>query len=536
MCCCVNWVRNAVASLYESYSSFASGVIGESFFGFSEFLTGLALLMIVWSTTEYKYRFRLYISRLSKNALFVMTIAVGLVTLGCDFVASLGVITHLTQFVIQLICALCLFSFVMYWVKNVFLSPPVFNESNCEKFATEFVFVCESGSDEELNFLAQEIIFSLPNIVHFAHKYDFGKNEFTEVEKQVYRIISRMSTERFCCAAVRGYFGRVLFGCLKAEKKFNVGLETFAENYITELLRWDGSFIFRESDSRNAYLWARQPCITEIYGSKDLLVGMNGLIRPDYSLTRDWNYKQVHAYVAILTKAFDACYGAPNSDTLITEAYENLENTAGKVCWEENSNKDARSLFAETMKFYENVIRDILSNKNLFGDHKKYSDEYDAKDYLDYFVDSVLKIFYYAGSFRGEERYRHNIQLIDCLDAVFANSNPQNDCVVFYEKLKEAVLLQVKKNIGLVGFNTLMLFFENRGLEKGSIFGNKYLIEIHDMLVDYAEEHFLRMFQKIHTYSTFKMPENMFVDIDKKTLTCKVRTVFKEYAQVLQLK
>lgn len=310
-----NWLRCTICSIYESYSSFATSVVGESFFGFSEFLTGLALLMIVWSTTDYKYRFRLYISKLSKNALFIMTVIVGLVTLICDFIASIGVIAHLTQFIIQMICALLLFCFIMYWVKTVFLYPPVFNESNCKKYAFEFIFVCESGSDEELNILVQETIFSLSNIVHFAHEYGLENKEFSEVENQVYNIFSRMSTERFCRAAVRGYFGIVLFDCLKAEKKFNVGLETFAENYITELLKWDGSFIFRESDSRNGYLWARQPLITEIYGSKELLFGLNGLIRPDYSVTKDWNHKQVRAYVAVLTKAFDACYGGLNRDT-----------------------------------------------------------------------------------------------------------------------------------------------------------------------------------------------------------------------------
>lgn len=536
MCCFLNRICCAIMSLYESYSSFAAGIVGESFFGFSEFLTGLALLMIVWSTTDYKYRFRLYVSKLSKNFLFTITIVIGLVTLVCDFIALIGIITHLTQFIIQLMCALLLFLFVMSWVWIVFLSPPVFNESNCEKFASEFIFVCESGSDEELNILAQETIFSLPNIVRFAHEYDSENKEFSKIEKQVYYIFSRMSAVRFCHAAVRGYFGIVLFGCLKTEKKFNVGLETFAENYITELLKWDGSFIFRESDSRNGYLWVSQPLITEIYGSKELLKGLNGLIRPDYSVTKDWNHKQVRAYVAVLLKAYEACYGALNSDLLISEAYDNLENTAGRVCWEKNVSKESLNLFAETMNFYKKVISDLLSNKTLFGPHKKYSDNCKTKDFLDYFVDSVLKIFYFAGIFCGDEQNRRTIQLIDCLDAIFSNSDPQNDCIVFYEKLGEAVLLQVEQNRGLVGFYTLMLFLENGGLKKGSSYGNKYLIEIHDMLVDYAEEHFLEMFKNVHTSRTFKLPDNMTVDTEKKVLVLKGRTIFKDYVQVLQLK
>ncbi len=150
--------------------------------------------------------------------------------------------------------------------------------------------------------------------------------------------------------------------------------------------------------------------------------------------------------------------------------------------------------------------------------------------------DRIGAVKHFAGSFRGDESCRRSIQLMDCLDGVFSNSNPQNDCVVFYEKLKEAVLLQVKKNSGLVGFNTLMLFLENQGLKKNSPYGNKYLIEIHDMLVDYAEEHFLEMFEKIRKYRTFKMPDNMTVDIKNKLLILRGRTIFKDYEQVLQLK
>ena len=158
------------------------------------------------------------------------------------------------------------------------------------------------------------------------------------------------------------------------------------------------------------------------------------------------------------------------------------------------------------------------------------------KDYLDYFVDSVLEIFYFAGSFHGENRYRRDVQLLGCLDGIFSNSNPQNDCIVFYEKLKDAVLLQVKKKSSLAGFNTLMLFLENRGLKKNTTYGNKYLIEIHNMLVDYAEEHFLEMFEKIRTYRTFKMPDNMIVDTKQKVLVLRGKTVFKDYEQVLKLK
>lgn len=188
------------------------------------------------------------------------------------------------------------------------------------------------------------------------------------------------------------------------------------------------------------------------------------------------------------------------------------------------------------MFFYKNVLRNVLSSKKNFKGHEKYSDDNKTKDFLDYFVDSVLKIFFCAGSFHGDVQHRRNVQLIDCLDAIFSISDPQNDCFVFYEKLKDAVLLQVKQNNGLVGINTLMLFLENRGLKKCSIFGNKYLIEIHDMLVDYAEEHFLEMYKRIHTYSTFKMPDNMTVDLEKKVLVFHGKTFFKEYEQVLQLK
>lgn len=58
---------------------------GQTFFGFSEFLTGLALMVLAWTIADVRYRFRIQVAPLPLLGMsFYVVAAIGLLTLLTD--------------------------------------------------------------------------------------------------------------------------------------------------------------------------------------------------------------------------------------------------------------------------------------------------------------------------------------------------------------------------------------------------------------------------------------------------------------------
>lgn len=504
---------DTIKTLYDYYASALESTTGKSFFGFSEFLTSLAILMIAWTTTDNKFKFRISISKIPKKKIYKIAFYIGAITLFFDFLTAIGVFTSLTQLIVQLVCAVIIFSSVAYWVRRAFVQPPIFNQSNCRQYKTEFFRVCDYGTDEELNAITQEMSHSVNKLVEFAFNYEKNKESkcFSEIEEQILYIFTRMGTERFCRIAAKNGFGEKLLLCMVSQKKYNIGLESFADNFITEALKCDESFIFNEINSHSCF----QTKIKDIYGNEKLLLRLCGLIQPDISSTRNWNSKQVTAYVTVLSIAFNTCYGKSAFDISFLKSYKILENTIKKSCSRENFDKESLDLFEETISFYKKAIDTSFIQKDIFKQKYSYSNKFSEQDFIDYFVDSVVKIIYFASTARGDVQYRETIQDKLCFDNIYSISDPQNDCIAFYKKLNEAILLKVRQNQDLVGIYTLFFFLKRCGLQINPDLKNKYLIELHTELLSYAKQHFHEMFNNACQYTTFKMPENFSMNPEK---------------------
>ena len=174
---------NTIKAQCDHYASVIQPTMEQNFFGFSEFLTGFAILMIAWTTTDYKFQFRIQISKFPQKTLYIIAIVIGAIALVCDFLSAIEILCSLVHLIIQLICAAVLFSFVVYWMTRAFLKPPIFNQSNCERYKTEFFRVCDYGTDEELNVITQEMSDSVDTLVDSALDYEKDKESKSSTRK-----------------------------------------------------------------------------------------------------------------------------------------------------------------------------------------------------------------------------------------------------------------------------------------------------------------------------------------------------------------
>lgn len=517
-------------------------MIYSTFFGFTSFLTGVAFLLMAWTTSDYKYKFRLFISSLSPKSLSCITIFLGFTVLVCDFFASMEWISPYKHNVCQLVLAVLFLFEITYWLFVCFFRPPIFSRRNHSRYTQEFDHVLYSGDETKMLVIAGELIRSMPKVVKFsAGKYcDWEK--CSDITKDALRIIGMMGDKLFCRIVVRKSIDTALalFYNVEKERKFDIGLDLFARNFTTEALRWEQSFAYRETTLGESILTHWQPVTNLIYGNHKIALKVRDLLNPDYSLTRNWNSQQVYAYVELMSSAFSACYDYCSNAHYFSNVFENLERTICRVCWRSEWNgtpdeDDEKDVFWKAMMFYQNVIHGFLSQKESPKIWCKYTDEFNRKDLLDCLADSLVKVFYFAGGIRGSENIRHIIQYMHCYDSIFSLGECKNAGALFMLKLRRAVVFKIKKDSGLVGIYLLLFFLEIFGLSADKGFVHKDAAVLQRYLHSYAKTNLLRMYVKAKKFRTFSLPKRMSINEKKKELYLKWETIDRKGVQVMKL-
>src|SRR5688572_5011542 len=110
-----------------------------SFFGFAEFLTALALMVLAWTISDFRYRFRVRITPMPLQGFtFAVVAIVGLLTLLTDLwraeewlVPEGRVFTPASWQ--AFLGGLFLFTFLI-WAWFAFIRPPVYGKRNARRF------------------------------------------------------------------------------------------------------------------------------------------------------------------------------------------------------------------------------------------------------------------------------------------------------------------------------------------------------------------------------------------------------------------
>lgn len=182
-------------------------------FGFAEFVTALALLVIVYTVTDVRYRFRVQVAPIPLYRMtYVLLAIVGLGTLVVDvwFASRWPVLSLLSdQTLWQAAFAFLFFLVVMTWLWFAFLRPPVFGKRNAQQFAETFFRYILRGWDSELPVIADELVRSARSIVtrSTVHHRSRPRGEEEPVEDRrtsqiAHELLLLIGNRRFCrCVA-----------------------------------------------------------------------------------------------------------------------------------------------------------------------------------------------------------------------------------------------------------------------------------------------------------------------------------------------
>ena len=130
-------------------------------FGFAEFIASLALMVIVFTLTDARYRFRIAIAPSSLYRLTYGLIAfIGIATLITEvWIAESWSVpkSYLSKAMWQAMLGALFLCVFMTWVWYAFIRPPSFGKRNAARFATALYWLIVRGSDDELPAIADEL-------------------------------------------------------------------------------------------------------------------------------------------------------------------------------------------------------------------------------------------------------------------------------------------------------------------------------------------------------------------------------------------
>ncbi|MDQ3776238.1 MAG: hypothetical protein M3461_18720 [Pseudomonadota bacterium] len=296
-------------------------------FGFSEFIGTLALMVLVWTLADVKYRFRVAVA---SGTLYLTTFAL---------MAAIGVLSLLTEVwraqgwwvprmaglsyaLWQMILGMLFFVTFLTWMWYAFIRPPVYGRRNAKRYVHQLYRVTLKGSPTELPVIADELSRSAKTLIHYASdRGEFKndkeegaatddskkKNKVPEVTGFADDILLLIADKKFCRYIVKSspITALAFFQEIGSTKKYGVPIEIFAKNITNEALENKDSFLFHESEGYHSGLIGyHKPLSQAMYANYKMVEAIGTLLDPDISGKIKWGALQWEAYCRIVLMTF----------------------------------------------------------------------------------------------------------------------------------------------------------------------------------------------------------------------------------------
>ncbi|MDT3491991.1 hypothetical protein ROV93_17870 [Stenotrophomonas maltophilia group sp. msm4] len=139
-------------------------------FGFAEYIAALALMVLAWTTVDYRYRFRVETARYDiRRMAFAAVWIIGVLTLVTDVWRASGWPVWewgpITPVVWQGLLGLAFLATFMTWALVAFVRPPKFNEGNADRFQRAVLLEIKGGDKAHIALMADALVPSAPSIV-----------------------------------------------------------------------------------------------------------------------------------------------------------------------------------------------------------------------------------------------------------------------------------------------------------------------------------------------------------------------------------
>ena len=349
------------------------------FFGFSEFLASLALMVLAWSIADVRYRFRVRTTPLPLQGLtFTIVGILGILTLLTDLWRAEGWLVPrgniLTPAGWQAILGGVFLLTFLTWAWFAFIRPPVYSKWNYKRYAQTLYRVVLKGDPSELSVVADEFSRSARAVIGFATDGTSDAKTTSMVTNYANDILVLIADKRFCRVIVESSPGTALavFEGIRNTRKYGVPIGTFAKNIVNEALLYKNSFLFREAEGyESGLLGYQKPLSQAMFANYRMVETIGTLLDLDIGRESELDAAQWDAYcrVALMTFRDYVEQGAGERSYVLSRSMGHMEEAVSDLYKLDRNTKwtwdaDVHGKIYAVVDFIQKAI-DILEDKGV---------------------------------------------------------------------------------------------------------------------------------------------------------------------------
>jgi hypothetical protein len=250
----------------------------QVFFGLAQFLSTLALLVVVFNVSDFRYRYRLYVTRfdIRKGAIRIAgTIAAVLMITEIWFQNSFLVPRFLNHYSnIKLILAAVFLALVIYIVAVCFLRPVQLRRANAVQFFNATTRLIHQGNKDRLQAIAEELGPAMENIFRLASQVNSHRDKSKRPVEQTcaHDLLLALADRRFCNLIVDRDPAFAIRCFVLAAKYPEAPFAQFSRNVGEEFIVNIGSAFYQEdSGYSSGYFGYAKPITGAVFGSYELV-------------------------------------------------------------------------------------------------------------------------------------------------------------------------------------------------------------------------------------------------------------------------
>lgn len=304
--------------------------LSQGLFSFGQFITGLALLVVLFTITDIRFKFRIAVARTHLRALTYFTIAfIGFATLVTDLWnyeqwPPLPIPHYWGPIWQAILGGLFLFLFLV-WMYHGFIRPPIFTQGRAVRFGQQLYAVLVKGNAAEIAIIADELSFSAHNIIglwrpveaetkHQSEQHQSRRDrKRSQAAGYAHNLLLMIASPIMCKQIVESCPRTALLFAKEAteQKRYEAPLGEFLRNISEIAIGDENSSLYHEGKVfAHDYIGQVKPWSRAIYGDFLLIEALatSGFspLDIDYRTVRRWTAKQWRAYsVAVLTTMAD---------------------------------------------------------------------------------------------------------------------------------------------------------------------------------------------------------------------------------------
>lgn len=351
-------------------------ISAANIFTFATFVSGLAILAVVYTVTSVRYHFRIAVAPVPVYKItYFLAIIIGLSTLTVDLWFSEGWDTPRLlgdPLIIQAFMGFVFLCMVSMWMGFAFIYPQTFNKLNCERYARAMYYILGKGADDELRIIADELGSSAESIIESSHTIDSMLSSSEQKDNKrnqadwAYEILLMIGHRKFCRYIVSSAPGTVIafFTKISDLKKYRIPFGEFAANISAEAFENVDSPIYHEDDGFRSGLFGYiKPFSKAVYGDYALVESLANITRSPldlpYKLISEWDSNQLKAYCGctlITIKSYlesstyvDHSRSITNAMEIISNSCQGISKLNGTI--EDNFDKDICKQLNEAIQF-----------------------------------------------------------------------------------------------------------------------------------------------------------------------------------------